>query len=98
MRTRVAVATLAEAILNVDLTPQVPTLARTVTPLLQPTRARTVTPLLQPTRAHTVTPQSTTLFMSAHSKTPYITPIMDFPSGKGVVWGAQGAAARIFLE
>ena len=86
MRTRVAVATLAEAILNVDLTPQVPTLARTVTPLLQPTRA------------HTVTPQSTTLFMSAHSKTPYITPIMDFPSGKGVVWGAQGAAARIFLE
>ena len=32
-------------------------------------------------------PSSVAAFMSAHSKTPYITPSMDFPSGKGVVWG-----------
>ena len=37
--------------------------------------------------------------MSTHSKTPYITPSMDFYSGKGVVRGrrAQGAAAGICL-
>ena len=28
--------------------------------------------------------------MSAHGKTPQTTPSMDFPSGKGVVWGRRG--------
>ena len=36
-------------------------------------------------------------FMSAHSKTPYITPGMGFPSGKGGSMGAQGAASVIYL-
>ena len=36
-------------------------------------------------------------FMSANSKTPYITPSMEFSSGKGVLWGVQGAAAGIYL-
>ena len=38
--------------------------------------------------------------MLAHRRTPYITPGMDFPSGKGVVrgrTGQQGAAAGIYL-
>ena len=32
----------------------------------------------------------TFVFMSAHSKTPYSTPSMDFYSGKGVVRGRRG--------
>ena len=35
--------------------------------------------------------------MSAHSKTSYITPSMEFSSGKGVVRGTQWAAAEICL-
>ena len=30
------------------------------------------------------------VFMSVHSKTPYITPSMDFSFGDGVVWGGRG--------
>ena len=43
-------------------------------------------------------PSGVAAFMSAHSKTPYITPTssMDFPLGKGY-YGAQGAAAGICL-
>ena len=43
-------------------------------------------------------PSGLAAFMSAHSKTPYITPGMDFYSGKGVVRGQQGAAAGNCLE
>ena len=35
-------------------------------------------------------PSGVAAFMSAHSKTPYITPSMDFSSGKGVVRGRRG--------
>ena len=35
-------------------------------------------------------PSGVAAFMSAHSKTPYITPNMDFSSGKGVVPGRRG--------
>ena len=35
-------------------------------------------------------PSGVAAFMSAHSKTPYITPSMDFPSGNGVVRGRRG--------
>ena len=42
-------------------------------------------------------PSGVAAFMSAHSKTPYITPSMDLPSGNGVVRGAQGAAAGMYL-
>ena len=35
-------------------------------------------------------PSGVAAFMSAHSKTPYITPSMDFSSGKGVVRGRTG--------
>ena len=42
-------------------------------------------------------PSGVAAFMSAHSKNPYVTASMDFPSGKGVVRGAQGAAAGICL-
>ena len=44
-------------------------------------------------------PSGVAAFMSAHSKTPHITPSMDFYSGKGIVRGrrGQGAAARICL-
>ena len=35
-------------------------------------------------------PSGVAAFMSAHSKTPYITPSMDFSSGKGVVRGRGG--------
>ena len=35
-------------------------------------------------------PSGVAVFMSAHSKTPYITPSMDFYSGKGVVRGRRG--------
>ena len=34
-------------------------------------------------------PSGVAAFMSAHSKTPYITPSMDFYSGKGVVRGRR---------
>ena len=34
-------------------------------------------------------PSGVAVFMSAHSKTPYITPSMDFYSGKGVVRGRK---------
>ena len=45
-------------------------------------------------------PSGVAAFMSAHSKTPYITPSMEFSSGKGVVRGRRGrrAAAGIYLE
>ena len=36
------------------------------------------------------TPSGVAAFMSAHSKTPYITLSMDFSSGKGVVQGRRG--------
>ena len=36
-------------------------------------------------------------FMSAHSKTPYITPGMDFPSGKGVVRERRGQQLEFSL-
>ena len=35
-------------------------------------------------------PSGVAAFMAAHSKTPYITPAMDFFSGKGVTWGRRG--------
>ena len=35
-------------------------------------------------------PSGVAAFMSAHSKTPYITPSMDCYSGKGVVQGRRG--------
>ena len=35
-------------------------------------------------------PSGVAAFMSAHSKTPYITPSMEFSSGKGVVRGRRG--------
>ena len=35
-------------------------------------------------------PSGVAAFMSAHSKTPYITPSMDFSSGKRVVRGRRG--------
>ena len=35
-------------------------------------------------------PSGVAAFMSAHSKTPYITPSMDFSSGNGVVRGRSG--------
>ena len=38
-------------------------------------------------------PSGVAAFMSAHSKTPYITPSMDFPSVNGVARGRGGAAA-----
>ena len=36
--------------------------------------------------------------MSAHSKTPYITPSMDFSSGKGVVRGRRGQQLGVALR
>ena len=42
-------------------------------------------------------PSGVAVFMSAHRKTPYITPGMDFYSGKGVVRGRRGEAAGICL-
>ena len=35
-------------------------------------------------------PSGVAAFMSVHSTTPYITPSMVFPSGKGVAWGRRG--------
>ena len=35
-------------------------------------------------------PSGVAAFVSAHSKTPYITPSIHFPSGKGVVRGRRG--------
>ena len=48
-------------------------------------------------RPHGPRPLWVAAFMSAHSKTPYVNPSMDFSSGKGVVRGrrGQGAAAGI---
>ena len=46
---------------------------------------------------HPYDPSRVAAFMSAHSKTPYITPSMDVSSGKGVVWGGRGPAAGICL-
>ena len=34
-------------------------------------------------------PSGVAAFMSAHSKTPHVTPSMGFPSGKGVEWGRR---------
>ena len=48
-----------------------------------------------PPRPHA--PRGVAAFMPAHSKTPYITPSMDVPSGNGVVRGRMGAAAGIIL-
>ena len=42
-------------------------------------------------------PSGVAAFMSAHSKTPYITPSMDFSSGKGVVRGRRGQQAGFTL-
>ena len=49
-------------------------------------------PLAPRTANYRATPRPTgvAVFMSAHSKTPYITPSMDFYSGKGVVRGRRG--------
>ena len=44
------------------------------------------------------TPSGVAAFVSADSKTPYVTPSMDFSSVKGVVRGRKGAAAVICLE
>ena len=37
-------------------------------------------------------PSGVAAFMSAHSKTPYITPSMDFPSWKGYYGGTGGSS------
>ena len=42
-------------------------------------------------------PSGVAAFMSAHSKTPYITPSMDFSSGKGVAWGRRGQQLEFAL-
>ena len=42
-------------------------------------------------------PSGVAAFMSAHSKTPYITPSMDFSSGKGVVRGRRGQQLEFAL-
>ena len=42
-------------------------------------------------------PVGVAAFMSAHSKTPYITPSMDFYSRNGVVWGRRGAQLEFSL-
>ena len=42
-------------------------------------------------------PSGVAAFMSAHSKTPCITPIMIFSSGKGVVWGRRGQQLEFAL-
>ena len=42
-------------------------------------------------------PSGVAAFMTANSKPPYITPSMEFSSGKGVVRGRRGAAAGILL-
>ena len=42
-------------------------------------------------------PSGVVVFMSAHSKTPYITPSMDCTSGKGVVWGNRGQQLEFSL-
>ena len=42
-------------------------------------------------------PSGVAAFMPGHSKTPYITPSMDFPSGKGVVRGRKGQQLRFAL-
>ena len=40
-------------------------------------------------------PSGVAAFMPTHSKTPYITPNMDFPSGKGVVRGRRGSSWKL---
>ena len=46
----------------------------------------------------TWSPSGVAAFMSAHSKTPYITPSMGFSSGKGVVRrGRRGQQPRRYL-
>ena len=42
-------------------------------------------------------PSGVAAFMSAHSNTQYITPSMDFPFGKGVVWGCRGQQLEFTL-
>ena len=42
-------------------------------------------------------PSGVAAFMSADSKTPYITLSMEFPSGKGVIRGRRGQQLGIFL-
>ena len=43
-------------------------------------------------------PSGVAAFMSAHNKTPYITPSMEFPSGNGVVWGRRGPQLEFSLS
>ena len=43
-------------------------------------------------------PGGVAAFMSAHSKTPYITPSMDFSYGKGVVRGRRGQQLEFALR
>ena len=47
---------------------------------------------------HPHTPGEVAAFMSAHSKTPYITPSMDISSGKRVVRGRRGLQLGFFLQ
>ena len=43
-------------------------------------------------------PSGVAAFMPSHSKTPYITPSMDFYSRKGVVWGRKGRQLELCLH
>ena len=42
-------------------------------------------------------PSGVAAFMPSHSKTPYITPSMDFYSRNGVVWGRRGRQLEFSL-
>ena len=42
-------------------------------------------------------PSGVAVFMPSHSKTPYITPSMDFYSRNGVVWGRRGPQLEFSL-
>ena len=42
-------------------------------------------------------PSGVAAFMPSHSKTPYITPSMDFYSSNGVVWGRRGPQLEFSL-
>ena len=42
-------------------------------------------------------PSGVAAFMPSHSKTPYITPSMDFYSRNGVVWGRRGPQLEFSL-
>ena len=43
-------------------------------------------------------PSGVAAFMTSHSKTPYITPSMDFSSRNGVVWGRRGPQLVFSLQ